>query len=319
VPPKSITYVFMQTAPIFVLGAALTDLVGFPQQATLLHDSIPGRVRRSAGGVGRNLADNLSRLGLPVELVTAFGEDDNGRNLLKACQAANIGVRHSILAEGYPGARHLAILNEQNDLLAGIADMEVLTVISPAYLEQQMGALSQARLLCVETNLPANTIDWLLDQDWEMPLYLDPVSAPLSQKVTGRLGRFHTVKANLQQASVLAGFAIKDSRDLAKVAHQWLRQGVQRICITLGADGAFVADQQQQYHLTTVKVNVANTTGAGDAFFAGFIWATQRNWSLDDCCRAGLAASAIAVRAVDAINPELSEISLLEWVKKLIS
>ena len=93
--------------PIFVLGAAITDLMGFPVRPVAQSDSVPGKIRKAPGGVGRNLAENLVRLGLPVELITAFGDDSNGRALLKHCQEQQIGIRHSVLAEGHRGALHL--------------------------------------------------------------------------------------------------------------------------------------------------------------------------------------------------------------------
>ena len=129
---------------IFVLGAAITDMMGFPFGKPLPTDSVPGTIAKAPGGAGRNLAENLARLGLRVELVTAFGDDRDGRALLQNCQDINIGVRHSILANGYKGAMHLAILDERKDLYTGVADLSVLQVLSPTYLEQQREALEQA-------------------------------------------------------------------------------------------------------------------------------------------------------------------------------
>jgi pseudouridine kinase len=301
---------------IFVLGAAITDIMGFPLDGLIPADSVPGNITKASGGVGRNIAENLVRLGLPVELITAFGDDDNGRLLLAECQKLNIGVRHSILAEGQPGALHLAVLNEKNDLFSGIADLRIMDSITPAYLERQTGTLQNARAICLETNLPADTIKWFLAQEWEVPLYLDPVSDRLAMKVNTQLGKFHTIKANRRQAEILSGQRILQPKDLESIAQQWLKEGVQRVFITLGSQGAFVANQEQQLHIPAAKVPVVNTTGAGDAFYAGVLWASLRKWPLEDCCRAGLAASTVAVRSTTAINPELNEASLLEHIKK---
>lgn len=309
------TNLFMSQT-IFVLGAAITDMMGFPTDSLIPSDSVPGRIIKSSGGVGRNIAENLVRLGLPVELITAFGDDENGKLLLAECQQLNIGVRHSILAEGQNGARHLAILNDKNDLFSGIADLSVLDVITPAYLESQLETLQNATAICLETNLPAASIQWILAQEWEVPLYLDPVSDRFSEKIKNHLGNFHTIKANRRQAEMLSGRRILQPKDLELIAQQWLQEGVQRIFITLGKQGAFAASAEQQLHLPAAKTTVINTTGAGDAFYAGVLWASLRRWSLEDCCRAGLAASTVAVRSTTAINPELTEISLLEHIKK---
>jgi pseudouridine kinase len=301
---------------IFVIGAAITDIMGFSSGSLTASDSVPGHITKASGGVGRNIAENLVRLGLAVELITAFGDDDNGRLLLAECQKLNIGVRHSILAEGQAGALHLAVLNENNDLFAGVADLRIMDVITPAYLERQTETLQEARVICLETNLPTDSIQWFLAQEWEAPLYLDPVSDRLSMKVNNQLGKFHTIKANRRQAEILSGHRILQPKDLEIIAQQWLNKGVQRVFITLGKQGAFAANSAQQLHIPAAKVPVVNTTGAGDAFYAGVCWASLRKWSLEDCCRAGLAASTVAVRATTAINPELNEASLLEHIKK---
>ena len=303
--------------PIFVLGAALTDMVGFPQRKPALADSVPGRIVKTSGGVGRNLAENLVRLGLPTELITAFGDDRNGKALLLECQELNIGVRYSILANGRKGALNLAILDEHNDLYAGIADLSILDVITPAYLESQLPALQEASIICLETNTPVAAIEWLLAQEeLEVPLYLDPVSAHLATRVQHQLGKFHTVKVNRRQAEVLGGRPLAQLSDVEKLAKKWIAAGVKRVFITLGDQGAYAADAERQIHLPAAKIKVADTTGAGDAFQAGLIWASLRKWSLEDCCRAGLAASTVAVRAEGAINKEMSQAVLLEHIRK---
>ncbi|MEL7220342.1 MAG: carbohydrate kinase family protein [Bacteroidota bacterium] len=301
---------------IFVLGAAITDIMGFPADSLIPADSVPGRILKASGGVGRNIAENLVRLGLPVELLTAFGDDDNGKLLLSECQQLNIGVRYSILAEGQNGARHLAVLDDQNDLYSGIADLSVLNVITPTYLESQLESLQNAAAICLETNLPAKTIQWIMAQEWGVPLYLDPVSDQFAEKIKDHLGNLHTIKANRRQAEILSGQRILQPKDLEEIAQKWLDKGVKRVFITLGKQGAFAASADQQMHIPAANVAVVNTTGAGDAFYAGVLWASLRKWSLEDCCRAGLAASTVAVRSATAINPELTASSLLEHIKK---
>ncbi|RME92994.1 MAG: hypothetical protein D6772_16335 [Bacteroidetes bacterium] len=300
----------------FVIGAAITDWMGFPEQAPTVADSVPGKVVKAAGGVGRNLAENMVRLGLAVELLTAFGDDADSKQLISHCQHIGIGIRHSLVAEGYRGAMHLAILDGQQDLYTGLADLQVLEVISTDYLQQQWAALSQAAAIIVETNLPQTAIDWLLDQEWDVPLYLDPVSVPLAEKVKGKLAGFHTLKANKRQMEALSGQPIDNARDLNKVARSLLDQGLEQVYITLGSEGAYAASPQGQLHLPAAKVQVANTTGAGDAFLAGVLWACNRNWPLADCCRAGLAASTLAVKSGGTVNPKLNETTLLEHIRK---
>jgi pseudouridine kinase len=300
----------------FVLGAAITDWMGFPQREPAVADSVPGRIIKAAGGVGRNLAENMVRLGLQVELLTAFGEDLDSKQLISHCQDTGIGIRHSLVAEGYRGAIHLAILDREQDLHSGLADLQVLEVIGADYLQQQWGALSQAEAIVVETNMPEIAIDWLLAQEWEVPLYLDPVSVSLSAKVRGKLAGFQVLKANKRQAEALLGKPITTRSELQAAARHFLAQGLEQVYLTLGSEGAYAASQQGELFLPAAKVQVSNTTGAGDAFLAGVLWARNRNWPLDDCCRAGLAAATLAVKSGSTVNPKLNETTLLEHIRK---
>lgn len=302
---------------IFVIGAALTDLMGFPSGQPAPTDSVPGLVRYAPGGVGRNLAENLARLQIPTELITAFGDDDFGRELADHCRKVGIGTDYSITAKDRASAINLAILDAQYDLYAGVADLRVLDSLKPDHLDAHREALAGAEAIALETSCSREVIEWLTDQEWEAPLYLDPVSTRLSERVEDKLHRFHTLKANRRQAETLAGRSLLRQSDLDWIAHRWLDKGLERVFITLGSGGAFAADRQGSLLLPAAKLKVANTTGAGDAFLAGIMWATRRGWPLEDCCRAGVAAATIALRSVDAINPAMNENSLLEQLRKL--
>ena len=73
--------------PFFcVIGGANIDLHGISSKKIKAHDSNPGTLQTSPGGVARNIADNITRLGLPCRLITAIGNDLNGDLLLQNCQ-----------------------------------------------------------------------------------------------------------------------------------------------------------------------------------------------------------------------------------------
>ena len=74
--------------PITVIGGANVDLCGSAAGPVIPKDSNPGRVRMTAGGVGRNIAESLARLGLPVRLLCALGRDEQGAFLDRQCRQA---------------------------------------------------------------------------------------------------------------------------------------------------------------------------------------------------------------------------------------
>lgn len=303
--------------PVFIIGAAISDLMAFPHSPLEAGESIPGRVLRAPGGVGRNIAENLARLGLHPELVSVFGDDPFSRGLASHARRAGIGLDYSFQREKGEGCWHLAIYGQDNDLHHGVADLSAMHELTPAILAERLPALQAASAIVVETNCTEEALNWIATQAWAAPLYLDPISAVLCQKVTGRLGHYHTLKANRKQAEALTGQILRTRADLERVARSLLIAGLQRVFITLGPEGVFAADREAMHLLPAAKGPVASTTGAGDAFMAGLIWAGRRNWPVEDCARAGLAAAALALREEGAVSSALNEQALLEQLRGL--
>ena len=77
-------------ASVIIIRAAIADISGNPGNNLIRGDSNPGKISISAGGVARNITENLSRLGIQVQLISAFGNDYFGRMLIEDCNKLNI-------------------------------------------------------------------------------------------------------------------------------------------------------------------------------------------------------------------------------------
>src|SRR3989304_9576276 len=85
---------------VVVIGSAVMDVIGRPLTALLPRSSAPGELRMSPGGVARNVAENLARLGVEVTLITAVGGDPPGPQLLDQVEAAGGDVGHAPTLSG---------------------------------------------------------------------------------------------------------------------------------------------------------------------------------------------------------------------------
>jgi len=94
----------LQTKSVTVFGAANTDLVGFPETGLVFSDSNKGRIKMLPGGVGRNIAENLSRLGQNVSLVSVLGDDVFKDFLLRQAAEARIDMSEAVVLEGQSSA-----------------------------------------------------------------------------------------------------------------------------------------------------------------------------------------------------------------------
>ena len=116
---------------ITVIGGSNTDISGFPQADYSPQDSNPGRITLSAGGVGRNIAENIARLGCTVNLLSAVGNDGFGTFLLEECRKAGVETEEILISESMPSSAYLCIMDQYNDLQAAVNDMEIIRLLTP--------------------------------------------------------------------------------------------------------------------------------------------------------------------------------------------
>ncbi len=294
---------------IAVVGGANMDIGGFPSAALVVGDSNPGQVRISVGGVGRNIAENAARMGLEVELITALGEDANGRAILEDCAAKGIGSRGCRVDPGERTSVYLYIGDAKGDMYCAINDMHAQSLLTPAWVEPQLKLLNAMDAVCVDANLPEETIAFLA-RELRAPIFADAVSAAKVHRLRAALPRIHSFKPNRLEAELLTGVQIKDMIDAAEAAKRLLDTGLKRVYISMGALGALCAEGNQCAYLPGAGRGMVNATGAGDAFTAALLWAHSQNLSLRESGIAGMAAASIAMEAIETVNPEMTHVKL---------
>jgi pseudouridine kinase len=289
---------------VTVVGGSNTDIVGLPEGRFAMRDSSPGHVRVSPGGVARNVAENLARLGAEVRLVTAFGGDVEAESLERECRAAGIDTSFSVTEPGLPGSRYLAVLDAAGDLAAAVSDMRVLDTLTPDALDP--AAFADAAVVVLDTNLRASTIVRAAELAGSAMIVLDPVStakAPLARPVLGRLA---ALKANLREAEELSGAAGPEG-----AAARLLEAGVERVFVTMGADGVWCADARGGFALPAPSATPVNATGAGDAFTAGVAWALAASCGLRDTARTASVLAGLALESERTVSERVSAEALV--------
>lgn len=291
--------------PITVVGGANLDVAGIPTGGFIPRDSNVGHVRTSPGGVGRNIAENLVRIGARVRLVTAFGDDADSMHLRTACEVLGMDCSHCVDVAGMPCSRYLAVLDAGGDLAAAVNDMRALAELTPGRLDPI--AFSGARAAVVDTNLPPATVARVAELAGSVPLVLDPVSVVKAEAARPVLGRLAALKANLMEAEALAGVSGAE-----RAASALLKMGVQCVFVTMGPDGVWCASERESFEAPTRSVTIRNATGAGDAFTAGVAWGMACGLSLRDTADIAVTLSAIALESESTVNERLSAAMLAE-------
>ena len=291
------------TPYICVIGGSNIDIEGYPNGELLLGDSNPGIVKTSLGGVGRNIAENLARLGIETKFLSVVGNDGHGKRVLDHAKAIGLDMEDALIADA-PTSTYLSVLDATRDMHVGIAHMDILQRLDTAYIQAHAAIINNARFCIVDTNLP-EILAYLVTQ-YEVPFVLDTVSASKAVKAKHLLGHFHTIKPNKLEAEVLSGIAIQTEKDLQKVGRYFMDQGVQQSFITMGAKGVYYKTRDAEGIITSEPVEMVSATGAGDAFAAGLVYSLCKQKETEDTVQFAMGASLMAIHSEDTINPNIS-------------
>lgn len=308
-------YILNNDRYILGVGAANVDIHGKSRAGIVMHDSNPGHMHSSVGGVTRNVCENLSRMGENVKLISAVGDDVYADMIKRECVNAGIDINGIYTVYGHPSSTYISILDEKGDMLVALSDMSVLESLPKEHLKANTGVITGASAITCDPSLPTDIIEYLLDMA-SCPVFLDPVSTAYARRVYDLVGRFDTVKPNIMEAEILSDTKITDRRSLDKAAERILSRGVKRVVISMGSEGAFYKDSNgvtMSRKLRPVEYMV-NATGAGDAFAAGLIRCISAEMSVEDTLDFALGAGIVALNGENTINERMSR----ELVEKTI-
>jgi len=296
-------YILNEEQNALVIGGANFDIQGFPHQSFRLHDSNPGTLKASPGGVGRNIADNLSRLGVATKLISAIGNDIYGKKILQEAAITNLDMSDCLICTDVNTATYLSLLNEHGEMVAALADMEIVNRLTVDYLKSKDAVIKSSSYLVLDTNLSTEVLDYLTSVYQNIPIILDTVSVAKAERVKDIIGRFHTIKPNQYEAELLTGIKIADKSDIARVEQHLLNKGVQQLFISLGSEGLFYSNGNQNGWLSSHQVKVVNATGAGDAFVAAVMYGCLKRMSIEEIATFAQAAAVLALSHENTINP----------------
>ena len=302
----------MKTKPyIAVAGGVNIDVGARSAQKLRMKDSNPGCVRTSFGGVGRNIAHNLSLLGVDVELLTALGGDDYARAVTASCEALGVGVGHALrVPEGHTST-YVYVNDEGGDMALAVSDMAICDRLTPDYFLSELDVLNGAALVVADTNLPQASLACLAER-LTVPLFVDPVSVTKAEKLTGLLPRIHTLKPNALEAELLSGVPVVDRNSARRAARRLIDLGVKRVFLSLGKEGFLAAAEDETVWEPAPEAKLVSTTGAGDALMAAIAWCWLRGENLSRTAALGAAAAAVTIECEDTINPALSAEAVLK-------
>ena len=299
---------------VSVIGGLNIDLQGSSVNPLVFNDSNPGEIVMSAGGVGRNIAENISKLNIHSKILSYVGNDALGDFVVNKSSLSGVDTSFIKKHSHLPTSQYLSVLDDNNDMLVSISDMRIIEEMTIQDIDKWNLTIEQSSAIVVDTNIPIPVIEYLTDKYSNIPLFLDPVSFAKTSKILKLIGKFHTVKPNRLETELISGVKITDNDSMLKAAKIIFDMGCKQIFITLGEDGVFYYDGENFGQYLHKGVNMISANGAGDAFTAGVVYGFLKLNGIKETAEFASAAAVIALRSANTIIDDLSE----ERVKLLL-
>ncbi|SDC41321.1 carbohydrate kinase [Nocardioides lianchengensis] len=294
-------YVLGDGPSVVVIGGANMDVKARSARSAQPGTSNPGHSALAAGGVGRNVAENLARLGTRTHLVAAVGADPLGDQVLAATSDAGVRVEH-VLRSPHGTGTYTAVLDADGELVVAVADMRATDELAPADVDAARDLVAAASLVVLDGNLAAPTLGYALDlaAAADVRVVLEPVSVPKAEKLRDLLDPSRPVYAvtpNRDELAALGGDA--DALHARGVTWVWVR---------LGAEGSLLSGPTGVHRIPAVPAaEVVDVTGAGDAMLAAFCHAVLAGEDEVAAASYGHAAAALTVASTHTVRPDLTD------------
>ena len=288
---------------IVVIGASFVDVKGYPLSQYIPGGRNVGRVVQVHGGVARNVVEDIANVELRPTFLSVVDDtglsDDVVRNLIRH----KVDIRYVARSSEGLGT-WLAVFDNDGDVIASISRRPDLSAIEEVLEKDGDEIFRGADSIVVEFDIEVPILKKVLElaEKHGKEVYTVISNMSIAMKRRDLLRKTAALVCNVQEAGMLF---TEDYTDMLpeemeqSLADRIRTSGIPRIIVTMGARGAVYADASGQTGVCpAMKVDVVDTTGAGDAFFAGAAIGLTYGKTVGEACVIGtrLAASVIASR-----------------------
>ncbi len=283
---------------VLVAGSINSDLVARVRVAPAAGETVTGQqFAIFGGGKGANQAVAASRSGAVTTMLGAVGEDDFGRQRLADLQDDHIDVTYVARIAGASSGVALIVVEESGQNRISYVPGATLDVTPRMAVDAADRAAPSLILATLE--LPPETLRALFEVARRRGATVMVNASPEPAAGRQAMEFADILVVNETEAAELLGESV-DGPDWAGAARRLLDQGPSSVVITLGAEGALVAQSDTVQHLPAPTVNVVDTTGAGDACSGAMAAAIARGESVIEAARTGVVAGALSVMRAGA-------------------
>lgn len=300
-----------------VFGVSVFDICGFTDRNYRCNDSNPGKVSTSFGGVCRNIAECMARVGVNTKFISILGDDETGSRMIEHSKVMNYDMSNSLIVKNGNTPTYMAILDEQGEMVSAVVDMKIIDMFTTDFIDSKSDIIKNSEYMILDSDRP-DIVEYIIKTfKGNTNFILDPVSAAKAKNVKHLIKDFHTVKPNRYEAEIMCGFKIKNDEDLRKAGQHFIDLGIKNVFITLDEDGIYYNNGKEEGKIKANDVKVVNVTGAGDSFVAGIASGYMNNINLVDTVKYAISMSSITISTKETIHPDMCHELVKEYMEKI--
>ena len=288
---------------IVVFGAVFVDIKGYPLSQYIPGGRNVGRVVEVHGGVSRNVVEDIANVELRPTFVSLVDDTGTGTDVIAKLKRHQVNTSYMRRVKDGLGS-WLAIFDNSGDVVASISKRPDLSEIGRILDEQGDEIIQNADSIVVEIDMDSSLLRkiFTLAERYHKEVYAVVSNMSIAMERRDLLSRCGVVVCNREEAGLLFSCDYEDNspEEMVDILKRLVgASGIQRMVVTLGSEGAVYAEKSGSAgYVPAWKVDVIDTTGCGDAFFAGVAIGLTYGKALEEACCIGtrLAASVIATR-----------------------
>lgn len=285
---------------IVVIGSSNTDMVIKMNVFPVPGETVLGQsFIMNQGGKGANQAVAAARMGGNVTFITKVGNDLFGKKSVEMYKKEAINTEYiSSDTENPSGIAFITIdRNGENSIIVVPGANGALNTLD---IDKAKTEIENADLILMQFEIPLETVEYVTDiaASKGIKVILNP--APAKIVSDDFLKKLYLIIPNETEAEILSGVKVCDWESAKKAAEIIGSKGAENVIITMGALGALIKQGNIFYEVPTVKVNVVDTTAAGDTFCGSFCVALANGADMVEAVKVANKCSSITVTRMGA-------------------
>ena len=288
---------------LLLIGGSNIDYIATSKNKLIKKVSNVGTISISFGGVMRNIAENLARLGNKVDFLTAIGSDANGKAMKEDLESLGINVISPTSI--FPSGSYVAINDSNHDMVEGICDNRIISDLNIDFIKANNEIISTHEYIIIDSNLDETTIDYLFATYPNKKFIVEAISPTKVLKYKKNLDKIYLIKCNIHEARMLMGIDLIE-KDLVGGL---LARGVKNVVVSHGAHNIYFGHDVRKIDLVEVQevLDFENTTGCGDALTSGVIDHFLRGYTLKESVAFGHELSRLTLMSKSATSKEIDK------------